>query len=69
MKTERQIKCEKCSGTGLVRVDIAAMSTSGQSWGTCNPEETRICPACDGEGIVVEITEVVITYRKIGGIK
>jgi DnaJ-class molecular chaperone len=65
VKTERKIRCDRCSGTGKVRVNVAAMCTSGNNWGTFNPEEMRICPECDGNRIVVEVTETVTTYRKL----
>ena len=64
MKRERRIKCLKCNGTGTVRVDLSALCTTGESWGTSNAVIGRVCPECDGTGMVIEIVETTITYRK-----
>ena len=57
--------CDMCNRTGKIRVNIAALSTSGQNLGTCNAEEMRVCPRCGGRGKVVEITETIFSERRL----
>ena len=65
MKTERQRWCDSCNRTGKVRVNVAAASTSGQNFGTCNTEEMRVCFRCGGRGKVVEVTETTVIERRL----
>lgn len=65
MKKEARRWCDRCNRTGKVRVDLAARDTSGGTWGSCSHESEMKCPDCGGRGERIEITETIVTYRKL----